>query len=72
VAALSLTIECARDEASRWVAGIPALPGVLAYGATLAEASDRAKALALRVIADEIEHGERSAKDLDAVAFVGL
>jgi predicted RNase H-like HicB family nuclease len=42
----------------RWVAEVTALPGVLAYGATKAEARLRAAALGCRVIADRIEHGE--------------
>ena len=37
---------------------MPELPGVSVYGATREEATVRAKALALRVIAEEIEPGE--------------
>jgi predicted RNase H-like HicB family nuclease len=66
---LTLTIELDREADSRWIADIPALPGVLAYGSTPEEASARATALALRVLADEIEHGERSDADL-SVSFV--
>jgi predicted RNase H-like HicB family nuclease len=36
----------------------PELPGLLAYGATEAKAGVKTAALALRVIADRIEHGE--------------
>lgn len=53
-----LTIEIDREEDGRWIAEIPALPGVLAYGATREEALRGAKALALRVVADRLEHGE--------------
>ena len=53
-----LRIEIAREEDDRWIAEIPDLPGVMAYGSTEAEARLRAEALALRVIADRIEHGE--------------
>lgn len=53
-----LTIEIERETDGRWLAEIPALPGVLAYGASRAEARTKATALALRVIADRIEHGE--------------
>lgn len=52
------TIETEQEPDGRWVAEIPALPGVLAYGATPAEARARAAALALRVIAERIESGE--------------
>ncbi len=44
-----------REEDGRWIAEIESLPGVLAYGATKAEAQSKVEALALRVIADRIE-----------------
>jgi predicted RNase H-like HicB family nuclease len=44
-----------REEDGRWIAEIETLPGVLAYGATRAQARSKAQALALRVIADQIE-----------------
>lgn len=44
-----------REEDGRWIAEIESLPGVLAYGATQREARSKAEALALRVIADQIE-----------------
>jgi len=44
----------------RWLAEVVELPGVLAYGASRDEALARAEALALRVIADRLEHGERA------------
>ena len=53
-----LTIEVEQEEGERWVAEVTALPGVMAYGASEAEARQRAAALALRVIADRLEHGE--------------
>ncbi len=53
-----LRIEIEREEDGRWLGEVPELPGVLAYGATEAEARIEATALALRVIADRIEHGE--------------
>ncbi|MGH7134265.1 MAG: type II toxin-antitoxin system HicB family antitoxin [Pirellulales bacterium] len=55
---MPLSIETEQEVDGRWVAEIPELPGVLAYGATCQEAVDRAKALSLRVLADRIEHGE--------------
>ena len=53
-----LTIEIEREEDGRWIGEVPELPGVIAYGATEDEARNKAAALALRVIADRIEHGE--------------
>jgi predicted RNase H-like HicB family nuclease len=53
-----LKIELEREEDGRWIAEVPALPGVLAYGDTEAEARARAVSLALRVIADRIDNGE--------------
>ena len=53
-----LTIEVEREADGRWIAEVMALPGALAYGATEAEAQSRVAALACRVIADLIEHGE--------------
>lgn len=52
----SLQVEQEAD--GRWLAEVPELPGVLAYGASSDEATLRAGALALRVIADRLEHGE--------------
>ena len=53
-----LQVEVEREEDGRWIAEVPALPGVLAYGATEADARLKALVLALRVMADRIEHGE--------------
>jgi predicted RNase H-like HicB family nuclease len=58
---MQLTIRLLRETDGRWIADIPELPGVTVYGATSDEATLKAKALALRVIAEEIEHGERKA-----------
>ena len=53
-----MTIEVEREADGRWIGEVPALPGVLAYGVSEAEVRQKAAALALRVIADRIEHGE--------------
>ncbi|MDQ2084193.1 type II toxin-antitoxin system HicB family antitoxin [Xanthobacteraceae bacterium Astr-EGSB] len=53
-----LCIEIEREDDGRWLAEVPALPGVLGYGATDAEARAKATALALRVIAERVENGE--------------
>jgi predicted RNase H-like HicB family nuclease len=57
-AAINLTIEADRETDGRWFAQVTELPGVITYGATEAEATRNAKALALRVIADRVEHDE--------------
>jgi predicted RNase H-like HicB family nuclease len=53
-----LKVESEREEDGRWIAEVPALPGVLTYGETEAQARARVQALALRVIADRLESGE--------------
>jgi predicted RNase H-like HicB family nuclease len=53
-----LSIEIEREPDGRWLAEIPQLPGVMAYGETMNEAQSKVKVLALRVIADRIEHGD--------------
>jgi predicted RNase H-like HicB family nuclease len=53
-----LRVEFEREDDGRWIAEIPALPGVMAYGATRQEARSKAEALALRTLADRLEHGE--------------
>ena len=53
-----LTIEIDREDDGRWIADIPAIPGVTVYGDTREAAIINARTLALRVIADFLEHGE--------------
>ena len=53
-----LQVETEREDDGRWLAAVPALPGVMAYGVTSEEAVRKAKAIALRVLADMIESGE--------------
>jgi predicted RNase H-like HicB family nuclease len=55
---MNFSIECEREEDGRWLAEVPQLPGVLAYGNTSDEALARAEVLALRVLAERLEHGE--------------
>ncbi|MBN1270044.1 MAG: type II toxin-antitoxin system HicB family antitoxin [Kiritimatiellae bacterium] len=54
-----MRIEIEQEQDGRWIAEIPDLPGVLSYGANRSEAIEKAEALALRVLADRLEHGER-------------
>ncbi len=55
---MQLTIRVEREEDGRWIAEVPELPGVLVYGASETEAMAKAEVLALRVLAERIEHGE--------------
>ena len=54
-----MRIEVEREEDGRWIAEIPDLPGVMAYGHTRDAAISRVEALALRVLADRLEQGEQ-------------
>jgi predicted RNase H-like HicB family nuclease len=56
---MTLTVEYEQEEDGRWLAEVLELPGVLVYGQTANEAVARVQALALRVLADQIERGER-------------
>ncbi len=53
-----LRIEFEQEEDGRWIAEILELPGVTTYGATRHEAQEKVEALALRALADRLEHGE--------------
>ena len=55
---MNFTIEHEREEDGRWLAEVPELPGVLAYGSTQDEAMAKAEVLALRVLAERLEHAE--------------
>ena len=51
------TVEFDRENDGRWIAEIPKLPGVMAYGFTKKEALQKVYAIALRTLADGIEQG---------------
>jgi predicted RNase H-like HicB family nuclease len=55
---MHLRIETELEDDGRWIAEMPQLPGVLAYGTTAEEASAKAEILALRVLAEQLEYGE--------------
>jgi predicted RNase H-like HicB family nuclease len=65
---MNFIIEFEQEDDGRWIAEIPELPGVMAYGATKIQAGEKAKALAFRVLADRIEL-DYSAPHIDQVAF---
>lgn len=57
---MTFTIEYELEDDGRWLAEVLELPGVLAYGQSADEAIAKAQALALRVLADRLEHGENA------------
>ena len=62
---MEFNIECEREEDGRWLAEVPQLPGVLAYGSSRDEAMSKAEVLALRVLAERLEHGESRAHSIN-------
>jgi predicted RNase H-like HicB family nuclease len=66
---MQLTIEYEQEDDGRWLAEVLELPGTLTYGQSPEEAVSKAKALTLRVIAEQIEHGERDTHDLTTISF---
>lgn len=65
---MKFTIRLLREVDGRWIGDVAELTGVTVYGATSEEATLRAKALALRVVAEEIENGEMK-PDSDTFQF---
>lgn len=61
-------VETEQEDDGRWIAEVVELPGVLAYGQTAEEATALVQALALRVVADRLEHGE-TGTDLLSISF---
>ncbi len=66
-----MRIEVQREDDQRWIAEVLDLPGVMAYGETRDQAVAKAESLALRVIADRIDHGE-SIPELDDLFVVSV
>lgn len=65
---MDFTIEIEQEDDGRWIAEVLELPGGVVYGRTSEEARAKAQALALRVVAERLEHGE-IAPDLVSVSF---
>jgi predicted RNase H-like HicB family nuclease len=65
---MQLAIELEREDDGRWIAEVPALSGVLAYGKSRDQAVAMVQALALRVLAERLEHSE-AAPELLSVTF---
>lgn len=65
---MTFTIEYDQEDDGRWLAEVLEMPGALAYGRSSDEALTKAQALALRVLADRLEHGE-SAHEFVNISF---
>ncbi len=65
-----LRIELGQEENGRWIGEVPSLPGVMVYGQTKGAALAAVQALALRAIADRLEHDEAVPEELLNVSFV--
>ncbi|QTA92734.1 type II toxin-antitoxin system HicB family antitoxin [Desulfonema magnum] len=55
---MNFIIEIEKEDDGRWICEIPEIPGAMAYGRTRNEAISKTQSLALRILADRIEHGE--------------
>jgi len=66
---VNFKVETERESDGRWLAEVPDLPGTLAYGASEDEAIAKVQALALRVVADRLEHGEAGREYL-SISFI--
>lgn len=64
---MQLTLEVEREDDGRWLAEVTQLPGVLAYGKSANEAMAKAEALALRALAEQLEHGEAGPAEISIV-----
>jgi predicted RNase H-like HicB family nuclease len=67
---MSLPVELEQETDGRWIAEIPALPGVMCYGETPQEAAQAAQALALRVLAEQLEQGQEVPEAVRALFLV--
>jgi predicted RNase H-like HicB family nuclease len=61
---MNFTLECEQESDGRWLAEVPQLAGVLAYGSSRSQAMAKAEILALRVLAERLEHGEDKPIDI--------
>ena len=65
---MNFRVEIEQEEDGRWIAEVVDLPGVLAYGNSREQARAKVQALALRVVADRLEHGE-AGQELVSISF---
>jgi predicted RNase H-like HicB family nuclease len=68
MSAMVFRVEMDRENDGRWIAEVLELPGVMAYGSTEQAVIAKVQALALRVVADRLEHGE-AAPELLNISF---
>ena len=65
---MTFRVEIEQETDGRWIAEVVELPGVIAYGSSEQVANAKVQALALRVVADRLEHGE-AGPDLLSISF---
>jgi predicted RNase H-like HicB family nuclease len=65
---MNYRIEFEQEDDGRWIAEIPSLPGVMAYGASKIDAESKVEAMALRVIADSLELDNATMTHVDFAA----
>jgi predicted RNase H-like HicB family nuclease len=65
---ITFKVETEQEDDGRWLAEVVELPGVLAYGDAQEAALSRVQALALRVVAERLEHGE-AGPELLSISF---
>ena len=66
---MNFDVDFEQEDDGRWIAEISEIPGVLAYGVTPLQAGARARALALRVLADRMEN-EAAIPGINSIAFM--
>jgi len=65
---MNLSIEFEQEEDGRWIAEIPELPGVMVYGTSKEDAESKVQALALRVVADQLERDHMTTNNVQFAA----
>lgn len=69
---MRFTVETEQETDGRWIAEVMEIPGAMKYGATREEAVAHAEALALRVLAEQIEKGQTLAEPIEIAGSVSL
>ena len=62
---VNFSVETEREDDGQWIAEIVEIPGAMTYGSTIEEATAKVQALALRVLAERLEHGEIGPEFID-------
>ncbi len=62
---MTFNLEVEQEDDGRWLAEVVELPGAMAYGASAVEAMAKAEALALRALAEQLEHGEAAPRNIN-------